>query len=240
MGESCRLYEDPSLRRVTGPTIRPGGLALTDRALALCALPAAARLLDIGCGQGATARHLAGDYNYSAIGLDLSALLLQAAGPPPVQLPGPALVRAPGEFLPLAEAAFDAVLAECCLTVMAGPDRVLTECYRVLRPGGWLIVSDIYVRNPAAISFLRRLPLDTCLRGAMSQGEMTGKLVACGFHSLAWEDHSAVLKQLAVQLIFAGGSMKQFWGGCGAANPAEVQSAISLARPGYFLLLARK
>ena len=44
------MYEHTAIREATGDIIRPGGLALTDRALALCQLPAGARVLDVGCG----------------------------------------------------------------------------------------------------------------------------------------------------------------------------------------------
>ena len=37
---SC-VYEDPALREALGDILRPGGLALTDEALAACGLPPA-------------------------------------------------------------------------------------------------------------------------------------------------------------------------------------------------------
>ena len=39
--------------------LRPGGLELTDRIVALARLPRGARVLDVGCGSGATVAHLA-------------------------------------------------------------------------------------------------------------------------------------------------------------------------------------
>jgi arsenite methyltransferase len=58
MDKVCRVYELPGVQRVTGATIRPGGLALTRRAVALADLPAGAWALDVGCGAGATVDYL--------------------------------------------------------------------------------------------------------------------------------------------------------------------------------------
>jgi arsenite methyltransferase len=76
MNEVCRIYELPGVQRVTGATIRPGGLALTRRAVALADLPAGARVLDVGCGAGATLDYLAG-LGLRATGIDPSAKLLE-------------------------------------------------------------------------------------------------------------------------------------------------------------------
>ncbi len=46
--DTCRVYEQASLREALGDTLRPGGFALTERALAVCALPAGARVCLLG------------------------------------------------------------------------------------------------------------------------------------------------------------------------------------------------
>ena len=53
------LWEQDDFQRAAGETWRPGGLALTRRALELgarcCGFAPGARLLDMGCGAGAAA-----------------------------------------------------------------------------------------------------------------------------------------------------------------------------------------
>jgi len=236
--ERIRLYEQGPLLDAAGETIRPGGLALTDHALAFCSLPAGARVLDVGCGPAASVEHLIGGYQLAAIGLDPSALLLREGHRRAAGLP---LIRASGDALPAASGRFDALLTECSLSVIRDAGRALAEFWRVLRPGGWLILSDIYARNPAGIDALRRLPIDSCLCGALPQEDVIARVKAQGFSLRLWEDHTAALKLFIARLIWSHGSMRQFW--CRAtaqADPADIEAAIAETRPGYYLLIAQR
>ena len=235
---TASIYEQPSLREIGGETIRPGGLALTDEALALCALPPRARVLDVGCGAGATVAHLRTRHHLVAFGLDLSALLLRLHWQGNVAVPR---LQAAGERLPIGSGQLDAILAECSLSAMADVDRVLEEFERVLKADGILIVSDVYARNPDGLSALRPRPPGACLSGLWSQTQIAARLQTHGFQLTLWQDRSAALKQLAVQLIMTHGSLQQFWQQTMAADAVpEVQRAMVVARPGYYLLLARK
>ncbi len=52
-------------------------------------------------------------------------------------------LRAQGQHIPVADQSFDAVLASLLLSYLEFPDRVLQECFRILRPGGRLVVSSL-------------------------------------------------------------------------------------------------
>lgn len=237
-GDGCWVYEQAAVRQALGETIRPGGLALTERALAFCSLPAGARMLDVGCGMGTTGQYLR-DNGYRAGGVDLSAVLLQAGRR---KYPALTLLQAAGERLPLAAGRFAAILAECSLSVLADAGAALAEFNRLLETGGYLVISDIYARNPDGIPALRRLPLASCFSGATSQMEVQASVTGHGFKLALWEDHSEVLRHLAGQLALAHGSLAEFWQRVTneGLNVLDVQLAISKAKPGYFLLIARK
>ncbi|MBK8900942.1 MAG: class I SAM-dependent methyltransferase [Anaerolineaceae bacterium] len=235
MNKVCNVYELPGVQRVTGNTIRPGGLALTQRALALAKLPAGAQVLDVGCGAGATLDFLA-ELGLQILGMDPSRkLLLQGNGRSP-HLP---LTQGRGETLPFAAHTFDALLAECCLSLMDDAATALAEFARVLRPGGTLILSDMLAGNPAGIAAARQLPLSCCVSGAFSQAQIEALLAEAGFAISYWEDNKEALKQLTVQIIWEYGSLANFWG-CAGEDGMGVETAVSTLKPGYFLLLAKK
>ncbi|MBZ0317674.1 MAG: class I SAM-dependent methyltransferase [Anaerolineae bacterium] len=231
------LYEQSALFDGVGEAIRPGGMALTEHALSLCNLGADARLLDVGCGPGAAMAYLSDHYEYRMFGCDLSAQLLQTA-----HLRGArSVVQAMGEQLPFADGQLDAILTECTLSVMQNADTAIKEFSRILRPSGYLILNDFYVRNPAGMVEMRCLPVDSCLGGALPQADIIPRIERHGFRVMIWEDHTDALRIFTAQLIWEHGSLQQFW--CRAsshADPIQVQKAISQAKPGYFLLIAQK
>lgn len=107
---------------------------------------------------------------------------------------------------------------------------------------GWLIVSDLYVRNAEGIVELRGLPIDCCLRGARPQDELAHSVRSAGFAIDLWEDHSDLLREFAVQIIWSYGSMENFLGleNGQTGDGDRVRSRIERSRPGYFLLVGHK
>jgi SAM-dependent methyltransferase len=234
-------YERAEWRATGDGLLRPGGLALTDRAIKYCALPAGSRVWDIGCGLGVTVAHLVTRHGLEAVGVDRSEALLDAARSRTPSIP---LICARGDALPCAAATLDAVLAECSWSVIStdrGGDRTngdvaLAECWRVLRPGGWLIISDVYARGVASI---QAAPLgDGLCRNLLTEAEIRTALASQGFAIELWEDHSAALNEFVGRMIFEFGSLSPLWGDDG--DGPEGCTALKAARPGYFLLAARR
>lgn len=237
-GSACAPYENGALSQATGGPLRPGGLDITARMLELCELPAGANILDVGCGTGSTVEGLRAAGSHHAFGIDRSELLLQTGITLHPNLP---LACGWGKSLPVQSGVMDTVIAECSLSAMSNLEAVLSEFGRVLRPGGRLALSDIYTRNPAGQTALRALPLSCGLRDALTQAELTSKLQAHGFEILVWEDYSETLKYLAAQMSLAHGSMSEFWRKSEpAADPMDIQIAISKANLGYYLLVSKK
>ena len=242
-GKTCHVYERQALRRVTGELVRPGDMSLTERAFSFCNLPPGAKVLDVGCGTGATTEYLIKNLELRAVGIDPSSLLLAQGLARNPELP---LLQAEGGALPFSDSEMDGILAECSFSVMADTEQVLAEFFRVLKNDGYLILTDVYARNPAGVAALNSLPLVSCLSGALSREELTHKLQTGGFSVALWEDHSNVLKELAAKLIFAHGSLSEFWrqaaGGSEteAVDAPKIMEAVAKAKPGYYLLVARK
>ena len=141
------------------------------------------------------------------------------------------------ERLPFVDGAFDAVFCECFLTMAADPGVVLREAHRVLRPGGRLAVTDVYLRVPEAASGLERVPPQTCLAGARGREAVLADVEATGFRVRLWRDRSDALKILTARLILACDSVEEFWSGVLGASDGRPE-AVSRSHPGYYLLVA--
>lgn len=229
-------YESPLLRQVTGPALRPGGMALTDRGMELGGFAPGDLVLDLGCGLGASADHLSKEYGLRVLGMDLSAAILAEAHG---AHPGLPLMQASASAIPLAGAFLDGVLCECVLSLTGEPQTVLRECRRVLKPGGRLILSDIYLREPPATGC--GLPVSGCLGGARGREELLILIEESGLEMLRWEDHSVYLRELTAQLVWTHGSAAAFWGTCLQGEDCRAMAdMITRTRPGYFILEAHR
>ncbi|MEW6439553.1 MAG: DVU_1556 family methyltransferase [bacterium] len=234
------LYELPALRGIAGPTLRPGGLSLTERALALSGLPAGARVLDVGCGLGATVELLRARYGLRAAGVDPAWKLVQQGRRSYPALP---LSAGRAEALPCKDETLAALFFECVLSLVPDPERALREARRALLPGGRLLVADLYSRGPVPGPGSRgsSVPGPCCVSGAMSRASIESRLERNGFSVEIWEDHSSALKELAVQAVFAYGSMRAFWTRAFPACDADTLCLhTARLRLGYYILIGVK
>jgi len=234
MDRAVNLYETDAVRNVTGPAIRPGGLALTDRAVAFCNLPHGATILDVGCGSGATVAHLSETSGFRAVGIDLSLKLLNEAKR---RQQGVALVRGRAEMLPFGNRRLSAVFCECVLSLIPSPATALAEWRRVLTPGGYMVVSDLYARPSSSAAIPVDGSVNCCLNGAVGREVLLERVTAAGFEVLLFEDHTRYLQRLAAQLVWQYGSMAAFWSAAGGVCTSA--SSSGAGQPGYCLLVAR-
>lgn len=95
------------------------------------------RLLDVGCGSGATLV-LARDRGAEVTGLDVCDPLLAIARD---RLPGADLVVGEADVLPFPDGSFDAVVGVNAFQFAADPRTALAEAARVLAPGGRVVAS---------------------------------------------------------------------------------------------------
>jgi ubiquinone/menaquinone biosynthesis C-methylase UbiE len=105
------------------------------------------KVLDVACGTGRTLKFIRSACpQVSLHGVDLSAPYLCKANQVLSKLPGalPQLLQANGEDLPYVDGYFHAVTSVFLFHELPHPARqqVINECFRVLKPGGTLILCD--------------------------------------------------------------------------------------------------
>jgi SAM-dependent methyltransferase len=219
--------------RIAGSCIRPGGPVLTERALEICSLPSGSRVADIGCGAGGTLEHLERNGVYRSVGLDCSEMLLGESFP---RLASGRRVRGLAETLPFKKGSFDALFCECVLSILGDGITALREFARVLKEGGFLIVSDVFGRGGPGQGRLEGKPQGFRTKGLLAKEDLLGLLEKLGFSLLLWEEHQRLLREFAARMILAGVRLPDLWG-CrqGQEKKKTDPSGIS-----YFLLVARK
>jgi arsenite methyltransferase len=106
-------------------------------------LPERSRALEIGCGTGRVVRALAALPNVAEIiGVDPAPLLIEKARTLSASLTNATFEEMDGRALSFEGEAFDVVVLYRTLLHVEGPEQVLAEAYRVLRPNGLLAVLD--------------------------------------------------------------------------------------------------
>lgn len=175
----------------SGDMCRPGGFEITDRAMSYCPFPRKAKLADIGSGPGATVGYIRKNYGFEIWGVEKDAETVKRAG-------SEFIIHGDGHKMPFGIEELDGLLFECSLSKMDDPKTVLIEARRVLKPGGYLIISDMYAKG-------ERAELTGLLGRVETKETLFGQLSDSGFSLKLFEDYSPALKRMWGQLIFQYG-----------------------------------
>ena len=213
-------YESEQNLRNDDGTMRPGGLRLTARAARLAEIKTGMRIVDYGCGTGITAHYLSREFGADVVGIDVSQKLVDEGRG---LFNGLNLIASPNGEIPLEQGSVDAVFTECTLSVIGDIREPLGRFYSVLKDGGRLVISDVYLRKPNVGNFLWTLE------------ELREVIEACGFDMLHSEDQTPALRTYAARL---------FSENCGAACRAPLFAKMPENTPfsalGYAVIVARK
>ncbi len=86
------------------------------------------------------------------------------------------------ENLPVADNLVDAIISNCVINLSGDKKRVFKEAFRVLKPGGRLMVSDIVILKELPDSFRNSVEAYIgCVSGAIKKSEYTKAIKAAGF-----------------------------------------------------------
>lgn len=236
--------------------LRPGGFAITDKAMELWNLPKKAKVLDIGCGKGDTIKYVKEKYKLDMSGLDMNLDFINEAKK---SNPDSEIIYGDGEFLDgFSSYSFDGVMMECVLSLINLPDEALHEAYCVLKKGGKLFLSDLYIKDPDE-NLIKALEIEVARKGVAPhdgacsddcaeehkartvdfrlnsrflQQPLIRQLEEIGYKNVHWEDFTEELGSYVAEKIMAGGNDED----CFCIAMDEKNSY----KTGYFLLVAEK
>src|SRR6202046_3655394 len=89
------------------------------------------------------------------------------------------------EHIPLPDNSVDVVISNCVINLSADKDRVLSEAFRVLKPGGRFAVSDVVTRGDVPAEVRQNMLLWVgCIAGALQDWQYVAKLAKAGFDGI--------------------------------------------------------
>ena len=189
----------------------------------------ARRVLDLGCGAGqwaaALAPLLAGDS--LLIGLDRSASALQSAGAVRYR------VRGDARQLPLADASLDLVTGQTVLMHLDDPGAALAEAYRVLRPGGRVLLAEPLNRLYGVSTFPaeRDRPDQERAQRLVQQLRLERHMQAAGAGDLSVPERLCpLIEAIGYEYLQVHQSDRVHYLGCDAADDPEVAPLVATIR----------
>lgn len=86
------------------------------------------------------------------------------------------------ENLPLADSSVDVIISNCVINLSTDKARVFREAFRVLRPGGRMMVSDLALKKPLPAAIRESVEVYVaCVAGALVKDEYLGAIRKAGF-----------------------------------------------------------
>ncbi len=154
--------------------------------VALASLREGETVLDLGCGAGLDCFLAAARVGESGkvIGVDMTPEMLDRARKNAREGGYGNVEFRLGEIenLPVADASVDVVISNCVINLSSDKPRVFREAFRVLKPGGRLLVSDIVLEKelPQAVRESTAAYLG-CISGAALKGDYLRMIEEAGF-----------------------------------------------------------
>jgi len=165
------------------------GRAATRELAELAEIKSTDRVLDVGCGLGGTARHLADAYGCRVDGLDLTVEYIEVgtAFNRRVGLDSQVTLHCASALdIPFPDSFFDVVWTEHVQMNIVDKARFFGEIARVLKPGGHLLFHDIFLGNGGPPVFPTPWADDDSLSSLVTEAEARTVMEQTGLSVRCW------------------------------------------------------
>src|SRR5690606_15742641 len=97
------------------------------------------------------------------------------------------------EEMPVSDSAADVVVSNCVLNLVPNKQKVISEIFRVLKPGGHFSISDIVLSGDLPEALRQDAEMYAgCVSGAIQKEEYLGFITAMGFESISIQKEKAI------------------------------------------------
>lgn len=159
------LYQLPITQLLLGDSFHPGGLSLTRKLAEKTLVNRQSIVVDIAAGKGHSAQFLNRNYGATVIALDLGLINLQQLPQHKKKLQA---IQANALALPLLNNSVNVVFCECALCTFDDRLAAIKEMYRVLKPGGFVAISDIFLNKKLPAHLEHNISRWLCVSNAQS------------------------------------------------------------------------
>jgi arsenite methyltransferase len=98
------------------------------------------------------------------------------------------------ENLPVADNSIDVIISNCVINLSSDKERVFEETFRVLKPNGRIMVSDIVLKKELPASIKKSISAHVgCLAGAMLKDEYIEVIKKAGYENVRIEQEMIML-----------------------------------------------
>jgi len=89
------------------------------------------------------------------------------------------------ESIPVEDRTVDVIISNCVINLSPDKDKVFTEAFRVLKPGGRVLISDIVTQGELPNKIRENLEMwAACIAGALDEKEYLQKIRNAGFNKV--------------------------------------------------------
>lgn len=155
-------------------------------------------LLEIGCSYGDGAAHMVQHYGLHVAGIDVQPTYIDAGREKHAALLSEgrlSLICADAKALPRQDKSVGGIVLEAAFSPMQGKEDALREYFRVLRPGGKVLMHDFCVQSGDEAQACRALAHIPCFAGINTMEQYQKAFEAAGFRTLVCqEDYGEMIR----------------------------------------------